>query len=256
MAAVDVVALSPVPTPTEFDGRPTAVLCGSFRRDRDGLNSVYQALLAAGCHVLSPTSLDFVDEIDGFVFTEAERGQPVGSIEGRHLQALRDCDFVWLHCPGGYVGTSAALEIGVAHSLDVPVFARECPSDATICEFVTVVDGPAIPAAAARKIVRTPASPLRDLQSYYGRMAAQRGFERETAQDTMLLLTEEVGELARAIRKSVGLARAEASGTETGAELADVVLYLLHLANIVGVDLADAVREKEQRNHARYGRAA
>ena len=72
----------------------------------------------------------------------------------------------------------------------------------------------------------------------------------------MLLLTEEVGELARAIRKRVGLARSGGSASDPAAELADVQLYVLHLANVIGVDLADAVAAKEQVNHARYGKQA
>lgn len=240
--------------PAESSLWPTAVLCGSFRRDRHGLVAAYEALSQAECRVLSPLSLDFVDEVDGFVLAGGDQDEPIAAIEERHLRAIRGSDFVWLHCPDGYVGASAALEIGVAHSLDVPVFAAEAPSDVTISQFVSVVDGPAVPAAAARRTVRTPAGPLRDLQDYYGRMADARGFTRESPQDTMLLLTEEVGELARAIRKTVGIARAGEGEADPASELADVQLYLLHLANIVGIDLAAAVHSKERLNHQRYPR--
>jgi NTP pyrophosphatase (non-canonical NTP hydrolase) len=203
---------------------------------------------------LSPASLDFVDEIDGFVFTDGETHDSPAAIEARHVAAIRLADFVWLHAPGGYVGPSAALELGIAHSLDIPVYAAERPSDRALAQFVTEVSTPLDAVAAARrKGVRTPASPLRDLQGYYERVAADRGFDSESAQDAMLLLTEEVGELARAIRQHVGLTRAGAEPGDPGTELADVQLYILHLANITGVDLAGAVVAKEQINHARYG---
>lgn len=237
-------------------GEPRVVLCGSFRRDRRGLLDAFRSLAHAGCDLLSPVSLDFVSEVDGFVRTEAEAEETVAVVEGSHLSALRGADFVWLHCPDGYVGTSGALEVGVAHSLDVPVYAAERPSDVTLAEYVMVAANPVAAADEVRGLLRTPVAPLRDLQSYYGRKAAERGFDSESVQDTMLLLTEEVGELARAIRKAVGLARAGSGEEDPAAELADVQLYILHLANVIGVDLAQAVSDKEKVNEARYGRAA
>lgn len=233
--------------------RPSVVLCGSFRRDLSGLAAARNALVSAGCELLSPGSLEFVTDIGGFAVTAQEQAEDVATIEGRHIAALRRADFVWLHCPKGYVGASAALELGVAHSLDIPVFAAERPADATLAEFVTVVDSPDGPVALTGPRARTPAGPLRDLQEYYGRVAAERGFDQESAQDTMLLLTEEIGELARAVRKGIGLLRADAIVEDPAGELADVQLYLLHLANIVGVDLAAAVDAKEGHNHERYG---
>ena len=69
----------------------------------------------------------------------------------------------------------------------------------------------------------------------------------------MLLLTEEIGELARAIRKSEGLKR-DAGYNDVGLldELADVQLYLVHLANSLGVSLDEAVNQKETKNDERF----
>lgn len=227
------------------------VLCGTFRRDLHALRRDYEALEHSGCQVLSPRSLDFIHEEDGFVRTRDELGRSIGDIEGLHLEALRASEFVWLHAPEGYVGSSAALEIGVAHSAGVPVFCSEMPNDAVLASFTRLVHGPAEARAQVAVHLRTPSEPLEALQRYYLRVAKLRGFAEETPQDTMLLLTEEVGELARAIRQHVGLTRAGEAGNPAG-ELADVQLYLLHLANTIGVDLAEAVREKEQDNHRRY----
>lgn len=235
---------------------PRAVLCGTFRRDRAGLQQAYDELRAAACVIVSPPSLAFVDDIDGFVVTRDEIDQPPAAVEARHIEAIRGADFVWLHLPHGYIGPSAALEVGIAHTLSVPIYAARAPKDVALSQFVTVVATPATAVELSRASIRTPAGPLRDLQEYYGRMAALRGFSRESPQDTMLLLTEEVGELARAIRKRVQLARADQSPGDPGAELADVQLYVLHLANVIGVDLAQAVVAKELVNHARYAPAA
>jgi NTP pyrophosphatase (non-canonical NTP hydrolase) len=83
-------------------------------------------------------------------------------------------------------------------------------------------------------------------------MARRRGWDDESARDTMLLLTEEIGELARAVRKHEGLKRDHAYDTDIAEELADVQLYLLHLASIQKIDLGDAVTAKETHNEKRF----
>lgn len=93
---------------------------------------------------------------------------------------------------------------------------------------------------------------IKSLQAYYKKIAKNRGWDDESAKDTMLLLTEEVGELARAIRKSEGLRRDHKYRVNLEEELSDIQLYLLHLANIVNVDLGDAVTRKEMKNAERF----
>jgi NTP pyrophosphatase (non-canonical NTP hydrolase) len=68
-----------------------------------------------------------------------------------------------------------------------------------------------------------------------------------------LLFTEEIGELAKAIRKTQGLyqEKARQKPVELEEEFADVLSYLLDLANYFQVDLEKAFREKEQINSAR-----
>jgi NTP pyrophosphatase (non-canonical NTP hydrolase) len=230
-----------------------AVVCGSFRRDLPQLQADFDELHVAGCLVLSPLEVDFVAEIDGFVLGAGELHETPKAVEARHIASLQQADFVWLHAPDGYVGPSAALELGVAHALGIPVFARTPPADMALRDFVEAVGG--VEQALARALVRgthTPARPLDVLQDYYGRVAASRGYDHESAQDTMLLLTEEIGELARAVRKQIGLKRAGGYPTEGVAdELADVQLYLLHLANVLDIRLADAVSDKERVNAQR-----
>jgi NTP pyrophosphatase (non-canonical NTP hydrolase) len=234
---------------------PRVVLSGSYRRDPPGLRIAYQQLVAEGCEVMSPLSVEFVDEVDGFVMSAMELSEPPAAIEARHIAALRQADFVWLHVPDGYVGPSAALEIGVAHALGVPVYSASPPSDGNLAAFIKPVSSPNAAVTLARAAgPRVPAAALPDLQRYYAGIVAERGFDKETPQDAVLLLIEEVGELARAIRNSVGLARADAGDSEIADELADVQLYLVHLANLVGLQLAPAVIAKERRNRQRYGR--
>jgi NTP pyrophosphatase (non-canonical NTP hydrolase) len=66
-------------------------------------------------------------------------------------------------------------------------------------------------------------------------------------------MVEEVGELARALRKREKLARhGSYGGVNESHELADVFLYIVHMANVLGVDLADVVRDKEALNLAKF----
>jgi NTP pyrophosphatase (non-canonical NTP hydrolase) len=71
--------------------------------------------------------------------------------------------------------------------------------------------------------------------------------------EKFLLFTEEVGELAKAIRKTQGLyqEKARQKHVELAEEFADVLSYLLDLANCFQVDLETAFREKEQVNATR-----
>ena len=233
----------------------TAVLCGSFRRDPVGLRSCF-AHLSEVCVVLSPTSVEFVDENVEFVRLPDEVGQPEHAIEERHLDSLKRADFVWLFAPDGHVGVSAAMELGHAWALGVPVFSSQHPTDPVIAAKVTHVDSPTDVGDALLGNATLPGHGLERLQHYYRTTAQRRGWSNESARDTLLLLTEELGELARSVRKLEGLARHQPdAATDVRHELADMQLYLVHLANGLGLDLAQAVTDKERINAHRFERA-
>jgi NTP pyrophosphatase (non-canonical NTP hydrolase) len=90
------------------------------------------------------------------------------------------------------------------------------------------------------------------MQAYYAEAARRRGYDSESLRDVVLLMTEELGELARAVRKAVNLPRHGAPISKSIAdELADVFLYTLHLANVADIPLSKAVQEKEIENARR-----
>lgn len=98
----------------------------------------------------------------------------------------------------------------------------------------------------------TPQSPLHQLQTYVARAEVERHFQDQTATEKCLLLGEEVGELFKAVRKASGLSvdpRSEAK--EVGNELADILNYLLAIANRYQIDLGQAFVAKEQINKTR-----
>jgi len=93
---------------------------------------------------------------------------------------------------------------------------------------------------------------LQDFQSYIKKMVALRGFEHETVPDVILLLIEELGEMAKAVRKSSGLKTDKNSKSPAVEdEIADVFIYLLDLANLLNFDLEAAFRAKEAKNKLR-----
>jgi NTP pyrophosphatase (non-canonical NTP hydrolase) len=229
-------------------GAVTAVLCGSFRRDTDTLRSDFRLLVERGCRVLSPMTLDWTVERDGFVFSADEEAEDPRDIEQKHLTAMRQAHFVWLHAPAGYVGRSAAMEVGYANALGLPIFTRTLPEDITIAGLVRRVDsvGSAI-AAISSGDISAPADGLDALQRYYHRAAEARGWSHEGVQECLAFLHEELGELTEAIRTHGYRSR------EAALEMADIQLYVAHLANVAGTNLGQAVIEKEHINSQRFG---
>jgi len=95
-------------------------------------------------------------------------------------------------------------------------------------------------------------SRLADIQQYVAEMARQRGFDDETVAQKFMLLGEEVGELARAARKSAGIKVAnDTAKAELGSEAADVLFVLLNICNKLDVDLEAAFKTKEAKNSQR-----
>lgn len=93
---------------------------------------------------------------------------------------------------------------------------------------------------------------LQDIQKYIWQMNIDRGFSGNTPEQKMLLLTEEFGELAKAIRKIVGIGFDETTTTtEVKEELADVQILLLGLASTLNIDMTEAIRLKEEKNRKR-----
>lgn len=71
----------------------------------------------------------------------------------------------------------------------------------------------------------------------------------------MLMLTEEVGELAKAVRRTVGLKFTDTTKqTDLAEEIADVLIVLLGLSSLVEVDAYQAFLAKETKNRKRTWR--
>ncbi len=80
-----------------------------------------------------------------------------------------------------------------------------------------------------------------------------KDFQPELTKEYFLKLSEEVGELARAMRKNL---RPQSSGQikETvEEEIWDVIYYALALANLYDMDMETVIPVKESLNNEKYG---
>ena len=98
-------------------------------------------------------------------------------------------------------------------------------------------------------------SDLVDIQKYINDVLELRGFNSQSAQDKMLLLTEEIGELAKAVRKSATSMPIDYEKMQNydtvESEVADVFIVLLSLCNVFKIDIYEAFIAKEKENTER-----
>ena len=93
---------------------------------------------------------------------------------------------------------------------------------------------------------------LAKLQAYIWQMNIERGFNTEDPSKKLVILVEEVGELAKAVRKHVGMKFTNTTKQqELREELADVQIVLLGLASMLNEDMFRAVVDKEKKNRTR-----
>lgn len=94
---------------------------------------------------------------------------------------------------------------------------------------------------------------LPELQQYMAQVCEERGWTKDSPPEKFVLFIEEIGELAKAMRNAAGLYKEQAKQRDIPLEeeFADVLSYLLDLANVFNVDLDQAFRAKEAVNQSR-----
>ena len=95
---------------------------------------------------------------------------------------------------------------------------------------------------------------LSDLQYYIKNISEERGWNKNNHLEIFLLFSEEIGELAKAIRNKTKLYAEQGKlvqDQELENEFADVLNYLLDLANSFNIDLEKAFRQKDKINSQR-----
>jgi len=98
----------------------------------------------------------------------------------------------------------------------------------------------------------TEKSSFPQVQQYIKKVAELRGFSNEPVLQTMLLLLEETGELAKAIRKAATKMSIDTDKIHNydtvESEVADVFFVLTSVCNQMNIDLLSALKAKEIKN--------
>ena len=102
--------------------------------------------------------------------------------------------------------------------------------------------------------MKTPTSgaSLRELQEHLEHFGKEKGWHKRTNLESFLLFSEEVGELAKAIRYETRLKSETLPANHSlEMEFADVLNYLMDLANRFDIDLTKAYLAKHKVNSSR-----
>ncbi|MEO5627455.1 MAG: MazG nucleotide pyrophosphohydrolase domain-containing protein [Candidatus Saccharimonadales bacterium] len=93
---------------------------------------------------------------------------------------------------------------------------------------------------------------LSDYQDYLREVVIERGFDKETVSEVFTIMVEEMGELAKAIRKANGQkVYSDSKHHDIEEEAADVLFMLLDVCNRLDIDLEKAFAAKEVKNNSR-----
>ena len=93
---------------------------------------------------------------------------------------------------------------------------------------------------------------LNDIQEYIKKVIDIRGFGNQPIEEEMILLTEEIGELAKAVRKEktnmcIDENKAKNYDPIEG-EIADIFIILTSICNTLNINLYETFYEKEKLN--------
>lgn len=93
---------------------------------------------------------------------------------------------------------------------------------------------------------------LEKVQEYIRKVIEIRGFSNQSIEQAMLLLTEEIGELAKAIRKektTMSIDNNKIRNYDTiESEVADVFIVLCTICNKLNINLFSSLKGKEKEN--------
>lgn len=114
----------------------TCCISGSFDKFKPEIDAAIREFTDLGVIVLEP-GLGWLSKLqvltlgyDPKVFRPLPReiGLKPGQIENRFLKALGRSDFLYVENPNGYIGNSAALEIGFALARNRAIYSRFAPN--------------------------------------------------------------------------------------------------------------------------------
>ena len=87
---------------------------------------------------------------------------------------------------------------------------------------------------------------------YLQNFIRQKDYNPELLKDYFLKLTEEVGELSRAMRKGLKARNSKDIKGTIDEEIWDVIYYAIAIANLYDIDLEQVIKTKSEMNQIRY----
>jgi len=234
--------------------KASITISGSFQKALNEIRADIRAFESLGCSVLSPRMFHSHKNEDGFVILDSDGDRRPAAIHGRHLTSIDQSILLWVRNPGGYVGLSTALEIGHAHAIGVPVYASDSSTDSSLNRYIRVVSSPeqALQMTRSLKPQGTRSAKTNDeTQADVAYMSVECGFDKETDQEILSFLDEEITELKEAVAEKRDNPD---EGHSIAEELADCGIYLYHFANQSGINLQNAIQRKININLKRWGR--
>lgn len=112
------------------------VVSGSFQKFYSGIKETTAVFQKHGVEVIAPKISTIKNPNDGFVLLESDVTNDMKVIERAHLDAIKAADFLYIYNPKGYIGLSAAMELGWAVANNKPIFSLEKPTDPILGKFV------------------------------------------------------------------------------------------------------------------------
>jgi exopolyphosphatase/pppGpp-phosphohydrolase len=107
----------------------SATLSGSFRKHLDYILLVKKELTKNNISILSPRFDDPKNPGSEFVVFSGEENKSPLELERHHLDSIKQSDALIVCNPEGYVGASALIEIGYAHSIGKRIIYTERPQE-------------------------------------------------------------------------------------------------------------------------------
>ena len=232
-----------------------ATISGSFQKFLRKIKQVIDEFEKNEIEILSPKLSNVKSSENSFIIFAHENRLPK-DLEINHLKAIEQSDFLYIVNPQGYIGNSCAMEIGFALAHDIPIFTLEKPKDLIFSLFTQTERSINRIKPNIQKIQNEISLFFKNkwnlfmLQKYVKQFVDEKGFEKETIKDVLLLFTGEVLELTKSIQKSTDLKTKieEDKLKNIEDEFADCLIYLLDLANLSNINLEKAFLYKMEKN--------
>ena len=168
-------------------------ISGSIRKFWKEIIKYIKEFEKNGIKILSPKISGAKNIKDDFVYLINDKTKPIETIEKTHLLNISHSDFLFVVNPKGYIGISTSLEIGYALSRGIKVYLLEKPSDILLKKYTTynlpiskIID---LEIEKKREEINLDEN-LSILQKYFNRKIKERGFDKETEKDILILILE------------------------------------------------------------------